>query len=165
VSETTYFIIPCGTEKATEPAAAADLYTSAHWRYVLDSVCVEAAVTPGHCVVLILSAKHGLLPLDQVIAPYDLRMGDEGCVTVDQLAEQCKALGLAYDEAAETYPEIYCFLGMDYFRPLDEALRRDDVYAFNVYEAAPGIGYQRRVIANINAFDERIASAAALVAA
>jgi hypothetical protein len=144
-----YFVVPCGAAKLPHAAAAADLYTGAHFRYVLEAVCVEAALTDAPAVVLILSAKYGLLPLDQVIEPYDVRMGDPDSITADALAAQCQALGLRYDEATESYPEISCFLPEAYFARLDAALRADDVYAHDVYEAAPGIGYQRGVIGHI----------------
>ncbi len=44
--------------------------------------------------VYILSAKYGLLTLDQEIEPYDLRMGDRGCVTVPTVLLQAATLNL-----------------------------------------------------------------------
>jgi hypothetical protein len=44
--------------------------------------------------VVVLSALHGLVPLDQVLEPYELRMGQPGSVTPARLAEQARALGL-----------------------------------------------------------------------
>jgi hypothetical protein len=41
--------------------------------------------------IYILSAKYGLLPLDQVIAPYDLTMGQPGSVTPAQVRQQAQA--------------------------------------------------------------------------
>ena len=48
----------------------------------------------GADVVLVLSARHGLVGLDEVIEPYDLRMGEPGAVGVEQLRRQAAAMGL-----------------------------------------------------------------------
>lgn len=55
-----------------------------------------ALTTPDQ--ILILSALHGLLPLDQIIEPYDQRMRDPGSITTAQLVEQAAALGLDQDQ-------------------------------------------------------------------
>lgn len=44
--------------------------------------------------VFILSAKHGLLSLDDVIEPYDLKMGQDGCVTPGLVLQQAVKRGL-----------------------------------------------------------------------
>jgi uncharacterized protein DUF6884 len=51
-----------------------------------------ALTTPDR--VLILSALYGFLPLEQVIEPYDLRMGQPGSVTTGRLREQAAELGV-----------------------------------------------------------------------
>jgi hypothetical protein len=86
--------------------------------------------------VLILSALHGLVELDTIIEPYDVRMGDTGSVTAATVAAQAEALGLAD-------ADVYALLPSAYFTILDEALRTLDVFAANVYEADLGIGFQR----------------------
>lgn len=61
-------LVSCASQKLSQPAKACDLYTSqlfrAAWGYA-KATCDEAAV---------LSAKHGLLLQDQVVAPYDQAM-------------------------------------------------------------------------------------------
>ena len=44
--------------------------------------------------ILILSAKHGLLPLDQVIKPYDLAFGQQGTICVEAVRGQAERRGL-----------------------------------------------------------------------
>jgi hypothetical protein len=45
--------------------------------------------------LLIFSARHGLLPPDRVIEPYELAMGRLGSVTVKVLREQAQELDVA----------------------------------------------------------------------
>ncbi|MFG2404237.1 DUF6884 domain-containing protein [Streptomyces brevispora] len=84
-------VIPCGAAKLPHNAPARELYTGSYHR-----ACARAAATlaGGSGTVLILSALYGLTPLDRVIAPYDLRMGQAGSVTGDQLRDQARALGV-----------------------------------------------------------------------
>jgi hypothetical protein len=89
-------VVPCGAAKLTHAAPAADLYTGSYHR-----ACARAAaaLTIRGGTVLVLSALYGLTPLDRVIEPYDLKMGDLGSVTGAQLVEQARALGV--DQARE----------------------------------------------------------------
>ncbi|MFL0028512.1 DUF6884 domain-containing protein [Streptomyces sp. NBUL23] len=85
-------VIPCSGAKADRPAEAGHLYTGSlhtHARRTAD------ALTAAGGTVLILSSRYGLLPLHQVIAPYDMRMGDEGSVTAAQLRDQAAELDVA----------------------------------------------------------------------
>lgn len=72
-------LIPCGGAKLTEPAPARELYTGSQFRLGLQAAL--ALTDPGY--VRIVSARHGLVTLDQELAPYDVRMGtgdpDEVC--------------------------------------------------------------------------------------
>jgi hypothetical protein len=130
----TVFIIPCSATKLGEAAPARDLYTSVYFRQAL------AAAESQADRVLILSAKHGLLELDEVVAPYELRMGDPGSVGAETLAAQAVALGL--DGA-----DIYGMLPSSYFQPLWEALSSIDTWVSPVYEGTGGIGDQKHVAA------------------
>lgn len=131
-----FVVIPCGGEKLDTPARARDLYTSSMFRLAL--AAAENSVPEGtEATVLVLSAQHGLITLDTWIAPYDVKMGDPGSVTADEVAEQAQALGITYGA------DVYSLCPSRYFTVLDEALRHDDVYAADVYEADAGIGYQR----------------------
>lgn len=135
---TTYFIIPCGAAKTTHRAKARDLYVSVHFSHVLRAAEAEAAATPNS-VVLILSAKHGLLHLDAEVDPYDVKMGDAEAITSEEVADTAADLGIEYGA------QVYGMLPNAYREVLAEALAADDVLVHDIYEAAPGIGYQRGV--------------------
>jgi hypothetical protein len=83
-------IVPCGARKLPEPAPAGQLNTGSY-----HAACRRAAAAlTGPDRILILSALHGLLPLDRVIAPYELRMGQPGTVSTATLREQAEQLRL-----------------------------------------------------------------------
>lgn len=93
--------------------------------------------------VRILSAEHGLVDLDTVLAPYDTKMGQAGQVAVTELVDQLVAL------APHT---IEAMLPAAYRRQLAKAVEfinteGDDadpwIELLDVFEASPGIGFQR----------------------
>lgn len=143
----TYFVVACGARKGSAPAPARDLYTGSLFRHVLKGVEAEAKATArdlGRPVtVLVLSAAHGLVTLDEVLAPYDVRMGQPGAVTVEQVADTAADLGIEFGD------EVYAFLPAAYREVLAEALAADDVTVHDTYEAAPGIGYHRGVASTL----------------
>jgi hypothetical protein len=67
---TTLALVGCGAKKTTGPRPARELYTSPLFRM---SLAYAERLTPN---VWIVSALHGLLPLDQVIEPYNLKLSD-----------------------------------------------------------------------------------------
>ncbi|WP_457541840.1 DUF6884 domain-containing protein [Streptomyces filamentosus] len=84
-------VIPCSGPKLGHAAPAGEIYTGSlhtHARRTAD------ALTAAGGTVLILSARHGLLTLDQVIEPYDHTWKDQGSVTSATLRAQAAALGL-----------------------------------------------------------------------
>ena len=87
-------IIPCGGKKREMPCAAGNLYIGPYFKgcmaYALSKVGPER--------VFILSAKYGLISPNDRIEPYDLRMGNEGCVTADKVREQAIQRGLLGEE-------------------------------------------------------------------
>ncbi|WP_405759474.1 hypothetical protein OG234_13335 [Streptomyces sp. NBC_01420] len=84
-------VIPCAARKLTVPAPAGQLYQGSYHRACRQTA--DALTATGGTTV-ILSGRYGLLTLDRVIAPYELRMGDAGSVTADQLRDQAHALRL-----------------------------------------------------------------------
>lgn len=132
----TMFVIPCAAAKADHDAPAAELYTSVFFRQALAAARSEVADDS----ILVLSALHGLVALDTVLAPYDVKMGDAGSVSVDDVAVQAVELGMLADDA-----EVYALLPASYFAVLDGALRVFGSYATPVYEATSGIGDQKHV--------------------
>lgn len=85
-------VIPCGGRKAPHAAPAGDLYVGSYHRAARRAADAVAARTGAR--VLILSALHGLLELDELVDPYELRMGAPGSVTADELRRQAVELEL-----------------------------------------------------------------------
>ena len=83
-------IVGCGARKRADRAPAAGLYTGPYFRACLATATAIAA--RDH--VLILSARYGLLALDDQVDPYDLTLGQPGAIDARQLAEQAHARGL-----------------------------------------------------------------------
>ncbi|MFM1966821.1 MAG: phage Mendokysei [Actinomycetota bacterium] len=85
-------VISCGNSKLGTAAAAADLYTSDYFKKNLEAA---RAITGGDdSRIRILSAKHGYLPLDEVIEPYEVsfKFSDEGVIDVNTLRRQARGL-------------------------------------------------------------------------
>jgi hypothetical protein len=80
-------IIPCGSAKLKHRAPAGQMYLGAYHRACRRYADSLASI---YDQVMILSAKYGLLPLDEEIDPYELRMGQPGCVTTDQVRTQAE---------------------------------------------------------------------------
>lgn len=81
-------IISCGSKKLKEPAEAYRLYIGSYFisnlKWALSVVELDN--------IFILSAKHGLIPSHEVIAPYDLKMKSKGSVPVFKIRSQVKSL-------------------------------------------------------------------------
>lgn len=146
-------VIPCAAAKGDAPAPARELYASANFAHMLRCAEAHAAETAelfGHDVsVMILSAEHGLLDLDTVVAPYDTKMGDAGSVEANVVALDLELIGAHTVEA---------MLPRAYYAKLAEAVALVNdtdtdtwVSLYEVYEAAPGIGYQRGVASRLAA--------------
>jgi hypothetical protein len=135
-------IIPCGKDKASEPKPAKKLYTGRMYLHTLATVLAVAAWCEQRGIpvrIFILSALHGLIGLDEEIAPYDLKMGDDGSVTPAVLADQARQLGLAPGEV------VCAFLPRAYLARLTKALGAVGLTARDMYEGTGGIGDQRHV--------------------
>lgn len=148
----TVFVVPCAADKMSHAAPAEELYTSANFAHVLTAAKAEAVdtvrVVGGRAVVMILSAKHGLLPLDTVVEPYDTKMGRPGSVGVETLTAQLVTTGAT--TVCALLPGTYrdrLFAAVDAVR-MDED--NDWIEFLDAYEAAPGIGYQRGVASSLN---------------
>lgn len=133
------YVVPCGAAKLDHAAPARELYTGSHFRNTLAAAEQLAAEEDG--TVLILSALYGLVELDTVLEPYDVRMTDADSITAQDLRNGAVELGLD-----ELDPELYAMLPAAYYDRLAEALAPLYVFPADVFEAAPGIGYQRGAI-------------------
>ncbi|MEU9141695.1 DUF6884 domain-containing protein [Streptomyces sp. NPDC048404] len=134
-------IIPCGAAKLDHEAPAAELYTGSYHQ-----ACARAAaaLTANGGTVLILSALHGLVPLDRVLAPYDMRMGAAGSVTPALLREQARELGL--DRAAD----VTILAGLSYTAPALAVWP----HAETPLAGLPGMGHHMRTLAAIATAEE-----------
>lgn len=84
------YVVTCGAAKASDACAAADLYTSGYFR---DNLAAARALAGSDDGIRILSAKHGLVRVDDWLEPYELRLGEEGTVSREVLAQQLEATG------------------------------------------------------------------------
>jgi hypothetical protein len=97
VSGTNLVVIACGRAKSAMPRKCSELYTSDTFRHFAVSASAlaksESDFTGRDWAPAVLSAKHGLVGFDHVLDPYDLTMGQPGCVTVDELVDQLIQIG------------------------------------------------------------------------
>jgi hypothetical protein len=137
-------VVACGKAKrdlqAGSLSRASELYTSTHFRFVLAAArCIQ-----GVDRVLILSAKHGLLRLDDMVSGYDITFGDPGSITPSQLVH-----GLAFG-CLEHSVGVFALLPQAYLRVLDDALGLVGVPGcINLFAGCRGIGDQRAVCARL----------------
>jgi len=145
-------VVPCSGAKLDHAAPARELYTGTMTQHTLAAALHEVAQLDQPARVLILSALHGLVELDQVLEPYEMKMGAPGCVTVERLREQALALGMGWGpgELFEDVPgEVYSMMPRAYYRVLYEALVEIDVWPHDVYSECKGILQQKRVNVNV----------------
>lgn len=127
-------VVPCGAGKLDHAAPAADLYTSQHFALTLRAARKLAEDQGAR--VFILSALHGLLDPATVVEPYNVKMGDRGCITPAALADQLAAINPT--TITSLLPKAYRL-----------ALVRAGAVVNDLYANAPGIGYQRGIAAKI----------------
>jgi hypothetical protein len=132
-----FVIIPCGGAKLKTSTKAGHLYIGSMFRDQLATALTMT--TPEN--IRILSAKHGLIELDTIVEPYDLKMGQKGSVTTATLADQLAAML----PKNETYI-IDALLPKKYAAALEDATADQIV---NHYEGTAGIGYQKQVLKKI----------------
>lgn len=149
----TLIVVPCAAEKLDHAAPAVELYDSPNFRHILGAACSEALATEratGNTTkVMILSAQHGLVELGEVIAPYDTKMGQAGCVGTEALTDQLVAL--APQAVMAMLPKAYLQPVWEAVTFINEEGSDEDPWIdlMDVYEAAPGIGFQRGVASSL----------------
>lgn len=149
----TLVVIPCAAAKLATPAPAARLYDSANFRHMLTAAQVQATDTERvlgvSTKVMILSAEHGLVELDEVLVPYDTKMGQAGQVSADELVAQLVSLAPQAIEAM--LPAAYRRQLAKAVEFINEEGSEEDPWIdlMDVYEAAPGIGFQRGVASSL----------------
>jgi hypothetical protein len=133
-------VIPCGGAKLTAPAPARELYIGSMFRDQLATALTMT--TPEN--VRILSAKHGLLTLDEIVEPYDVKMGSGDDVTIGRVADQLEA---ATGGPFQKDVTIEALLPKKYAQVLEAARRFYPVK--NHFAGCAGIGYQKQVLKQI----------------
>jgi cytoplasmic iron level regulating protein YaaA (DUF328/UPF0246 family) len=107
-------LVACAKTKAKRPAPAAALYVSALYRKSL------LAALDRTKAVYILSAKHGLVSLDDILEPYEMTLKTMPSTTR-------RAWGATVAEAirsvAKRRDQLLLFAGEDYAAPLREPLQ------------------------------------------
>lgn len=77
-------VIACGQRKRNHSCTAGQMYIGSYHKSLQRAA--RCLVTPDN--ILILSAKHGLLKLTDIIQPYEQRIDKPGCVKVETLRTQ-----------------------------------------------------------------------------
>lgn len=130
-------IIPCGGAKLETSAPSRDLYIGSMFR---DTLTTARAMTTEKNIY-ILSALYGLIALDQIVEPYDLKMGQRGSVRTSTLEQQLNEI-LPKNEAFI----IEALLPKAYIEALENAF---PYWIENHFAGTKGIGYQKQVLKTI----------------
>ena len=136
-------VIPCAAAKKAFRSKASELYDSAHFRFTFRAAQARAAATGAR--VAILSAKHGLVDPTTPLSPYDVTIGDPDAANASVVADQLAVREIGRIEAL--LPARYLALAREAVAQLHRrstVIRLDDLY-----KEAPGIGYQRAVLADL----------------
>lgn len=109
------YLVSCVSKKLEHAAPARDLYRST-W-FVFARRVIERERAPWY----ILSAKHGLVHPDSVIAPYDRSLNT---MRVADRRDWAKRLESQMDESLPSAKEVIVFAGQRYREHLEDYLRR-----------------------------------------
>jgi hypothetical protein len=135
-----YVIIPCSAAKLNFAAPAAELYTGSMFKDSLET----ARKMFSDDKIFILSAKHGLVSLDTVLAPYDVKLGNASAVEWNTISVQLRELGITGDVLSLLPKDYHALLS----RSLEGAgrgapIRSHGIQLENFYEGSKGIGEQK----------------------
>ncbi len=141
MTERPVVIISCTDAKADQAAPAADLYQGRNFGHSLAAALAETDQDADR--VFILSARHGLVRLDQVLAPYDetLATTDRDAL-VELVAEQTLTNGL------QDRTDVYAMVPDAYFEVLVEGMGFLGTFPTKVFEDSRGVGDQRHVMSH-----------------
>lgn len=123
-------IITCGSKKSSTSCRAQIMYMGTHFKKCLK----WAKSKTSEDNIFILSAKYGLLKLDQKINPYDLKMGMKNCVDSNFIKKQAIELNIIEDQ-------IYSTAGKEYRIVLDQVFKNIKYPFFNL-----SMGYMAQAI-------------------
>lgn len=131
-------VVTCTGPKLDQPAPAGRLYTGASHKLPREAAAAIAERTGAR--VAIVSALHGLLDLDQLVAPYEQQLGKPGAVEAATVAGQLRAAGVRRVVALTSNP---------YAALLAEAARLAGVELVAPLAGCRGIGEQRGRLARL----------------
>lgn len=142
-------IIPCSAAKHQQTAQAEFLYESQNFKAQLE--CAKSNCDE----VLILSAKHGLLSLDEWVEPYDVKMGEGSPeeITWQEVAHQVRDRFMVWNEESYSWemPEGIDFdawLPRKYHHKLQQVFYLGDLdfHPVNALKDSQGIGEQKAMV-------------------
>ncbi len=129
--------LSCVSKKLNYPAKAEDIYQSALFK---KSLAYAKSLNPDH--IYILSAKHKVLELDNIIEPYDETLNDmsvnEKKAWADEVIKQLKEKNINFDE------QTIFLAGKNYTKYIEKYFTN---YT-NIYSQHSGIGYILQFLSN-----------------
>ncbi len=125
-----YVIIPCGNAKLGKAAAASEFYTGSMFQDALRTA--RKLYTDDR--IYVLSAKYGLVKLDQVLKPYNVKLGDKGSISPKKLSKMIKDLGIE--------GTVTSLLPKQYHKLFTDAAR-NELQIEQYFEGTRGIGDQK----------------------
>lgn len=123
-------LVACASQKLERPAPARELYVSQLFKKA--SAYAEATCDRWY----ILSAKHGLIRPDEVIAPYDMRLGTDDSPPVHVWADRVRGQ-LAAELADVPRVTLVALAGVQY-----QTVLRPCQWPFEIPMKGLGIGQQ-----------------------
>jgi len=125
-------VIPCGSDKKPGWSMRADeLYTGQYFRAALK---YARAIAPDS-KIRILSAKHGLLRVGDMVRSYDVKFGDEKAIGIEELKGNFREAGILQQD---TNKDVRVIGGKEYIGRVAAAVP----FARRVLPAGLGIGEQ-----------------------
>ncbi|MGW1976642.1 DUF6884 domain-containing protein [Streptomyces sp. NPDC001889] len=134
-------VIPCSAVKTQVPPftalPAGELYRPGSYHLACRRAAEALAGTGS--TIRVLSALYGLVSLEEPVLTYELRIGQPGAVSAQEVREQAREQGLARPG------EVWVLAGRDYARTVTEVWPT----ALRPLEGTRGIGEQRSRLAQI----------------
>ena len=141
----TIILISCAAKKAKEKSKAEDLYISPLFKKSL--AYAKTLTTTDN--IYILSAKHHLLPLDKVIAPYDVSLKKDITKEEDRVKWGEKVIEELKKVADIKKDKFIILAGKDYVKPIKDRL-------VNVELPFDGVRGNGEMLQRLNKEEEKI---------
>ena len=112
------YIISCGSKKRDSICLAKDMYVGPLFKAAL--AYARARVPESN--IFIISAKYGILRLNDVISPYNEKMGINGSITIDKISFQANQLGIVDQQITVLAGSAYTSFLRDVFEKFETPL-------------------------------------------